>query len=345
MCLHWAQSTLSLYDRQVNDFYNFCSSQGLSFPPEDSASIASYMCNLADKSQRPQAVLKTTRVALQHLYKALDLPSPLDSEELTLLQSALVKSGKTLPMSRSKVMPIAPFRQLFLSWEPNDELPIKQLRLKSLTLLALTLMLRPSDIAPKSVTYNPISGQLVPQLFSTRYITFHDNGSASIIFHGIKNDTTICGFEVLLPCDENARLDPVSALKSYITRTDIHRPYPEAPAFLTLQPPFRAIRASTVANLMEEAIRIAGLGNQGYSAKTFRPTGATAAIDSGKHPDIVMKTSRWKTASVFRDHYVHSQPPADFTHDVLLHERQFGHFSAVYLGNIKVLIDYLCSVT
>ena len=61
-------------------------------------------------------------------------------------------------------MPIAPFRQLFLSWEPNDELPIKQLHLKSITLLALTLMLRPSDIAPKSVTYNPISEQLVPQL-------------------------------------------------------------------------------------------------------------------------------------------------------------------------------------
>ena len=217
-------------------------------------------------------------------------------------------------------MPIAPFWQLFLSWEPNDELPIKQLRLKSITLLALTLMLRPSDIAPKSVTYNPISEQLVPQLFSTRHITFHDNGSASIVFHGIKNDTTRSGFEVLLPCDENARLDPVSALKSYITRTDIHRPYPEAPVFLTIQPPFRAIRASTVVNLMEEAIRIAGLGNQGYSAKTLRPTGATAAIDSGKHPDIVMKTGRWKTASVFRDHYVHSQPPADFTHDVLLHE-------------------------
>ena len=71
---------------------------------------------------------------------------------------------------------------------------------------------------------------------------------------------------------------------------------------------------------MEEAIHITGLGNQGYSAKAFRPTGATAAIDSGKNPDIVMKTGRWKTASVFPDHYVHSHPPADYTHDVLFHE-------------------------
>ena len=68
---------------------------------------------------------------------------------------------------------------------------------------------------------------------------------------------------------------------------------------------------------MEEAIRTAGLENKGYSAKSFRPTGATAAIDSGENPDIVMKTGRWKTASVFRDRYVHSQPPIDHTHSVL----------------------------
>ena len=69
-----------------------------------------------------------------------------------------------------------------------------------------------------------------------------------------------------------------------------------------LHPPFRALRTSTIANIMEEAICTAGLENKGYSAESFLPTGATAAIDSGENPDIVMKTGRWKTASVFRDH-------------------------------------------
>ena len=144
---------------------------------------------------------------------------------------------------------------------------------------------------------------------------FNDNGVASITFHGIKNDTSRSGFNVHLPCDENVLVDPVSALQTYIARTDTHSPYPEASAFVTLQPPFRALRTSTTANIVDEVIRIAGLGNQGYSAKTFLPTGATAAIDSGKNPDIVTKTGRWKTASVFRDHYVHSHPPADYTHE------------------------------
>ena len=115
-------------------------------------------------------------------------------------------------------------------------------------------------------------------------------------------------------------LDPVSALRPYITRTDTQRRYPEVPGFIALQPPFRALKAGTVANIMEDAIRLAGLGNHGYSAKDFRPIGATTAFESGTNPDIVMKTGQWKAAFVFRDHYVHSKPPAEFIHDVLFHE-------------------------
>ena len=44
LSLHWATSTLSLYNRQVNDFYSFCSSNGLPFPPDDSSIIACATC-------------------------------------------------------------------------------------------------------------------------------------------------------------------------------------------------------------------------------------------------------------------------------------------------------------
>jgi len=284
LSLHWATSKLSLY--------NFCCKQNIPFPSEDSAAIASYLCHLAEKSARPQSVRKSTRAALQHLYNALDLPSPLETEEIVLLQSALIKSGTTMPMSRSKGMPIAPFRNLFLSWEPNDRLPVKELRLKAITLLALTVMLRPSDIARKSKNYNSQTGQLERHLFTAHQITFREDGSAGIAFHGIKNDTLRSSFDFHLPGDANVLLDPVSAIRTYITRTDSQRPYPEAPGFIALQPRFRALKARSVANIMEDAIRLAGLGNHGYSAKDFRPTGATAAIESGTNPDIVMKTGQ-----------------------------------------------------
>lgn len=113
LSLHWAMSTLSLYNQQVNDFYSFCSSNGLPFALVDSSIITSYMCHVADKSPRPQSVLKTTRAALQHLYNALDQPSHLNCKEIMLLQSVLVKSGITMPMCRFAVMPIISFRQWF----------------------------------------------------------------------------------------------------------------------------------------------------------------------------------------------------------------------------------------
>ena len=45
--------------------------------------------------------------------------------------------------------------------------------------------------------------------------------------------------------------------------------------FLALNPPYAAIVAKTVAGIMNEAIALVGLSGKGYSAKSFRPTGAT----------------------------------------------------------------------
>ena len=86
--------------------------------------------------------------------------------------------------------------------------------------------------------------------------------------------------------------------------------------FLSLHPPYRAISARSVALILEEAISRAGLGGLGYSAKSFRPTGATHAV---RHcdPDTVMKIGRWKTKSVFLNNYVHNKPPCDYAGNML----------------------------
>ena len=48
---------------------------------------------------------------------------------------------------------------------------------------------------------------------------------------------------------------------------------------------------------MVEAIDLVGPGNQGFSAKSFHPTGVTVAVENGVHPNIAMKLCRWKTCS------------------------------------------------
>ena len=73
------------------------------------------------------------------------------------------------------------------------------------------------------------------------------------------------------------------------------------------------IFAATIAKLLDKAIEYVGLSGQGFTAKSFRPTGAMLAVEMGVDPDVVMKLGRWKTRSVFMDHYVHAKPPKEFT--------------------------------
>ena len=195
---------------------------------------------------------------------------------------------------------------MFQSWEENGALELKLLRMKCIALLALSLMLRPSDIAPKS-----------SMTFQRKQIRFQDDGSVQISFHGIKNDTSRDGFCVKLPPSTVPTLCPVAALKAYMGRTAAMAEASGA-VFISLSSPFKAISSQSVANILNETLTRAGLYPT-YTAKDFRPTGATIQVREGVDPKTVMKMGRWKTDTVFFEHYVHSEPPQEFADNVLLY--------------------------
>jgi hypothetical protein len=312
----WADSTRDLYSNMLNKCKDFCYRKGFDYPPQESHIVAAFLCELADGTLKPASYLNSATAALSAMYTGLGWTNIASDADISMLKRALVKSGTRAPRERSTVMPVKPFIDMFLRWEENDLLPIKDLRLKTITLLALTVMLRPSDIAPRSKIFDPVMNITKNIVFSKDNIQFNEDGSATLSFFGIKNDLHRSGFVERLPPHSVAKLDPVAALKVYIERTESFRPTQDKPLFLTLSQPFRAISSSTVASILESAITRAGLDNQMYTA-SFRPTGATLAIESGKDPDMVMKMGRWKTRSVFMDHYVHSRTPEEFTEDIL----------------------------
>ena len=134
-------------------------------------------------------------------------------------------------------------------------------------------------------------------------------------FLGIKNDSQRTGFQVTLPSSPNAKVDPVGALRTYFARTDSVRCLVTKPAFLTLVRPFNAITASTVSDILQQAITAAekfGLAS-GHRPKDFRPTGATRAVQLGFDTDDVQRLGRWKTRSVFLEHYEHNRIHTSFT--------------------------------
>ena len=309
-----APSTLKGYNRMLDKCYIYCDERNIVFPPDETRYLADFLCSLCDHSERPQSVLATAMAALSHVYCALDLRDITKDVHITRLISALVKSGTIRAMKRSTVLPIERFTEMFKEWGPNEILSIKQLRLKAITLLALSLMLRPSDVAPNAKYFDEETLSLQKVLFTTDMLKFDDDG-VHVTFFGIKNDVQRAGFVVFLPMNVDPIIDPVSCVKCYISRTEDIRS--DKAVFLSLKLPYKGLASSSIANILEESIELAGLGGQGFSAKSFRPTGATVAIKKGVNPKVVQQIGRWKSTDVFFQHYVHSKTPSEFTSKVL----------------------------
>ena len=136
-----------------------------------------------------------------------------------------------------------------------------------------------------------------------------------VTLFGIKNDYHRDGFKVSVPPSMNPSLCPVKALQCYIERTSYIRPL-NGTEFLSLNKPYRPLSATGVATVLNTAINLAGLDGKGYTARSFRPTGATTGVIKGQDPNIVSTMGPWKSTSVFEEHYVHTIPP-NFT-DVIL---------------------------
>ena len=306
---------MSTYNRYISKFHELCRNQQVKV--FDEPTLVLFLCDIADGSDRPKSALNCARAALSHMFLAYGQSNPLSDPWVCHLITALIKSGTSEARTRSNVIPVAPIRELFSTWPHNSQLDTKRLRLKCITTLALALMLRPSDIAPRGTSYCPSSGVSAAMTFKRSHIRFWDDGTASVTFHGIKNDTLRDGFIVALNPSSCAAVCPVAALKEYLARTADVCPSPDSPVFVALRRPYNGLSAQAVANILNEALSLVGLHNT-FSAKDFRPTGATVQVQEGVDPKTVMKVGRWKTESVFFDHYVHSQPPVEFSDNVLL---------------------------
>ena len=80
-----------------------------------------------------------------------------ESEAVKGFVTALINSQTLQPHTCSAVVQVCAFRDLFMAWPENHRLCLKHLSLKTLSLLALIIMLRPSDVPPNVVKFDPTS--------------------------------------------------------------------------------------------------------------------------------------------------------------------------------------------
>lgn len=317
-----ADSTMHQYHKVIVQFLEFCQTRGHVFInglPIDSSAIANFVTFLGMQSDRPKSKVTVAMAALSNLYQITENEHIVRNQDISRLITGITKAGTKKARRPTPAMPIQPFRDLFLRWEDNQLLDIQRLRLKCITLLALVLMLRASDIAPKGLYINSVD-IIEKHVFSLQDISFLDDGSMTIMIHGNKNDYDRDGFQVTVPAASDPQIDPVATLKCYIARTAHLRPPDTNPVFLSLrkqQGVYAALSASGIQNVLNEAIIAAGLGGRGYCSKSFRVTGATTGVVMGQDPNVVRNMGRWKSCSIFEEHYVHTIPPNNFTDSIL----------------------------
>lgn len=317
--LSLADSTKRQYNKVIQEYTQFVGLKPGENPPGDTHYIANFLTDIACRSERPKSQVNVTVAALSNYYTSHGMINIVSNPDITRLVTGITKGGTIKPRIPTPAMPIAPFRKLFLQWPDNEHLSLRQLRLKCVVSLALVLMLRPSDIAPRGVFFDTKENKIRQVVFALHDIQFQDT-AMTIMIHGNKNDYDRDGFQVTVPASKNAKLDPIKALQCYIARTQCQRSCDTDALFLSLTKnngKYTGLKASGIKSILNTAIKEAGLSDQGYSSKSFRVTGATTGVKLGLDPNVVRSVGRWKSCSVFEEHYVHTIPPSTFT-DVVL---------------------------
>ncbi len=216
---------------------SFCNlNLDLEAPPSDPSYIANFIAELGFRSRRPKSIINGAVAALSAFYHAHNMTNVSAHPDITRLVTGITKGGTQQPRIPTPAMPIKLFKELFMSWPDNQDLELAKLRSKCVTCLALVMMLRPSDVAPKAAYLDSDYGVLKNVVFSTKDVTFMDNGCMRVVvIHGNKNDYDRDGFQVTVPPVSNPKLDPVKSLQCYSDRTECIKPVGDKPRFLSLK--------------------------------------------------------------------------------------------------------------
>ena len=153
-------------------------------------------------------------------------------------------------------------------------------------------------------------------MLKRKNVTFNKDGSLTITFHGIKNDSDRKGFEIRVESAQNPKCDPVKTLRDYIDRTADKVDPSEGPIFIKPSSPFDPVTPRGIADILRTAIKEAGLSDT-FTPRSFRPSATSAAVASGCDHETIRQLGRWKTREVFYESYVYPLPKKDTTDKIL----------------------------
>ena len=276
-----ANNTLRAYKSDFNDFSLFCAKNGFKSLPSDPKIVSLYLTYLSSKDAK-MSTLKRRLVSIGVIHKLKG--HYLDTKHPSIIENIMgIKRRKGSIQLSKKPLLINYLKELINAIDKQKKEEIKKFRDRSIILIGFSGGFRRNEIV--SLDYEDLD-------FVTEGLKINLRRS--------KTDQFGEGFKKALPYFDNSQYCPVVSLKKWIEVSKIT----SGPVFRRFTKGSRLsnnrLTDQTVALLIKEYLKLAGIDSKNYSGHSLRSGFATSAAESGAEERNIMAMTGHKSTEMVR---------------------------------------------
>ena len=276
-----ANNTVRAYKSDFNDFGLFCSQNGFKSLPSEPKIVSLYLTHLSTKDAK-MSTLKRRLVSIGVIHKLKG--HYLDTKHPAIIENILgIKRRKGSVQKGKKPILINCLIKLINVIDQQNRKEIKKLRDRSIILIGFSGGFRRNEIV--SLDYDDLD--FVPE-------------GLKISLRRSKTDQFGEGFTKALPYFDNPQNCPVLSLKKWIEISKIA----SGPVFRRFSKGSKLtnnrLTDQTVALLIKEYLKLAGIDSKNYSGHSLRSGFATSAAESGVEERSIMAMTGHKSTEMVR---------------------------------------------
>ena len=276
-----ANNTLRAYKSDFNDFELFCVKNGFKSLPTEPKIISLYITYLSTRDAK-MSTLKRRIVSIGVIHKMKG--HYLDTKHPAIIENIMgIKRRKGSIQKGKKPLLINNLKEIINAIDENIKDEIKRLRDRSIILIGFSGGFRRNELV--SLDYNDLD--------------FVQEG-LKITLRKSKTDQFGEGSIKGLPYFDNTQYCPVISISKWLEISKIN----SGPLFRRFKKGLRLsenrLTDQTVALLIKEYLKLAGIDNKNYSGHSLRSGFATAAAESGAEERNIMAMTGHKSTEMVR---------------------------------------------
>jgi len=276
-----ADNTVKAYKSDFNDFGVFCAKNGFKSLPSEPKIVSLYLTHLSTKEVK-MSTLKRRLVSIGVIHKLKG--HYLDTKHPAIIENIMgIKRRKGSVQKGKKPLLINSLKELINVIDQQKKKEIKKLRDRSIILIGFSGGFRRNEIT--SLDCNDLD--FVPE-------------GLKVNIKRSKTDQFGEGFTKGLPYFDNAQYCPVTSLQKWLKISKIN----SGPLFRRFTKGSnltkKRLTDQTVALLIKEYLKLAGIDNKNYSGHSLRSGFATVAAESGAEERSIMAMTGHRSTEMVR---------------------------------------------